>query len=449
MRSPVAALLVVSALAVAASSSAATDESPTAWGPSGLLHTPSAMSAPVGTLRGALFVDWFASSNFLCTRASPCGGAPPATSDRHRHSGATVTVGVTLLRGLEAYLGTRAYVNESSQSAQLFEVIGETTVGARFARPLRARVLHLGGGAEVAVGSGPGDVGLSLAGTSFRLRALSTLALDELPRRLPVRAHLALAYTFDNSAALVRDVEHARAQDISRVERYGLGINRVDRLEPSLGAEWLVFDGALRPFTELGLTVPIDRQGHTCAAPDPERCSARFSAWPSKLTVGARAVPISREGSAVSILAALDLGLGGVRAFSSQLAPQAPWTVWLGVSMSTGTAEWGPQILVERVEVPVAPPMVTLRGFVHRSGKTTPIAHAIVKYVGDVRPPLSTDDHGRFGDEVPPGSYELEIRAPGYRPNVCGGIAVKGKATPAVLDLDCPLEEEPPPTPAP
>jgi len=454
-RSSFVTLAVV--VATARSAAAATDESPTAWGPSGLLHTPSALTPPAGTLRGAVFVDWFTSSNFLCTHEHPCGGPTQVTSDRHRHSGAVASLGVTLIRGLEAYLTGRAYVNESSHAAQLFEVIGETTLGARYARPIvRGGLLHVGGGAEVVVGSGPGDVGLGFSGTSFRLRAVSTLALDALPRRLPFRTHLAFAYTFDNTARLVRDVEDDRGQEISRVERQGLGINRVDRLEPSLGAEWLGFDGLLRPFVELGLALPINRQGHSCAAPrdraDPEGCLGEsgqktLAASPSKITVGARAFPVSREGSAVAILAGVDIGLGGTRSFVSQLAPQAPWTLWLGLSMSTSTTEWGPKIMIDRVEVPVAPPVVTIRGFVHPAGKTTPIVHAIVRYSGDVRPPLSTDTKGNFGDEVPPGSYELEITAPGYRPNVCGGMALAGKNTATVLTLDCPLEEEPPPAP--
>lgn len=428
-----------------------TDESPTAYGPSGLLHTPSAIEAPAGTVRGALFVEGFSTANWLCTPKNPCGDG--ATSDRHRHSGALASLGYSPARGLELYLTSRAYANDSTQASQLLEVLGETTIGARYARalPVARGRLQLGGAADAIVGSGPGDVGLTLSGTSFRVRALSTLALDRGPRPLPLRAHLALSYTFDNTTALVRSVEHDRGQDLSRVERQGLGIQRTDRLEPSLGVEWLGFDGAVRPFVEGSVALPVNRRGWDCpsASADPERCRGGFASFPSKLTVGARLFAVAREGNELALLGALDLGLGGVRTFAAQVTPQAPWTLWLGLSMSTSTTEWGPKVMVDRVEITVAPPVVGLRGFVHPKGKATPIAGAIVRYAGDARPPLATDPKGNFGDDVPPGSYELEIRAPGYLPAVCGGLAIAGKGASSSLELDCPLEPAPAPDPSP
>lgn len=414
-------LLVVMALSLVAARAAA-DEMPTAWGPTGLLHTPSAVSAKPGAIRGALFVDWFRTSSFLCTTRSPCGGV---TSDEHSHSGAIASLGATLFTGFDAYLASRAYTNKSSQAPDLYQVFGDTTLGAKYSRAFGRG--HAGGGAEVLLGNGPGAVGIGGAGTSFRLRALSSVVLSH------ARVHLGLAYLFDNTGALVRDVEADRGAPITRVERYGLGINKVDRLEANVGAE-LTF-GSVAPFVEYGLALPINRQGYRCRGLD-EGCVS--GAIPSKLTVGARA-----STGTFSLLVGFDLGVTGTSKFASAVVPQAPYTLWLGVAMSLPFREPPPRVIVREVEAPVAPPHVVMRGFVHAAGKKEGIADARVTFVNGKRPPLLTDANGVFGADLPPGTYELRVHAEGYRDNTCGGTAV---ATPGnVLHIDCTLEPLPSP----
>lgn len=426
MRRPLLALSLVLALQPRARA----DELPTAGGPNGLLHTPSAIAGTSWTARGALMVDWFRASNFLCTNEHPCG---TSTSDEHRHTGATVVVGATLFSGLDAYLTTRAYSNDSSQSPDLFEVIGDTTIGARYARSVSRR-LHLGGGAEAILTGAPGSVGLAGGGTSARVRAMSTLDLSK------VRVHLGLAYLFDNTFALVRDVERERGTPISRVERYGLGINKVDRFELALGAELLAAEGHVRPFLEYGLAIAARRHGASCAnAVDEEPCRATIGAMPSNLTLGTRVSPVLSDTSTVSFLVALDLGL--TSRFASEVAPNAPYTLWLGVALSLPMRPPPPKVVVERVEVAVPPPFVSMRGFVHVAGEKTPIPNAIVTFVDLERPRLATDEKGYFGDDVPPGTYEVKVHADGYKDNTCGGTAVAaGKSQ---LTLDCPLEPLP------
>jgi hypothetical protein len=434
-----ACLLTAPGARADASPSVHVDEAPGSTGPSGLLHTPSAVPSPPGMLHGALIVEGASASNWLCTRARPCGNG--ASSDRHRHTGATAIVAGSPARGVDLWLATRARADDNTAGAQAHSVLGETTLGVRLARRLAPR-LDLGAAAEVMLGGGSGEVGVRLEGTSVRLRTLGTLRLD------PLRVHLGVAYTFDNTAALVRGVERDRGQELSRIERQGLGIQRNDRLEPRVGVELLGLGGVVRPFAELGLGIAVDRQRFECPTnpADPADCSAPL---PSRFTLGVRAWPLAHGANSVSVLAALDLGTGGVRSFSPRLAPEAPWTAWLGLSMSTSASEWGPQVIVERVEVRVGATMVSLKGFVHPLGKDAPVREAIVRFVsGPAHRPLATDDAGLFGAELPPGAYELEIRAPGYKPATCGGLAIASKGQPSALVLDCPLEPDastPPP----
>lgn len=340
-------------------------------------------------VRASLYVDWFRASRFL------------SANDEHTHSGGTASIGATLVRGLDAYVVGRAYTNSNSQSPALYEVFGDTTIGVKLARSFGA--LGLGGGGEVLLGSGPGSVGFAGRGTSFRLRALSTYAFR------PARVHVGLAYLFDNTSALVTDIEKTRGSEITRVERYGLGINKTDRFEASAGLELLT--GALTPFVEFGASVPVRRQ----------RCVTDCRSIASRVTVGARATV-----KGLSVLLGLDIGTSGVM--------QAPYTLWLGVAMSLDTRDHPPRVIVERVEV--GPAVVPVRGFVHAGDK--PIADSKVSFVGTPRAPLMTGADGYFGADLPPGTYEFRIRAEGYKENTCGGTAVAVKGN--VLTIDCPLE---------
>lgn len=452
------------------------DEMPSVAGATGLVHTVSARTGPVGAVRSALMFEGFRAP-FLCTKEQPCGGLGRAERATHVHTGLAVSIGTTLFAGVEVFLVGRASSNRSSGSRvaglpdDVLEVIGDTTLGVKIVRPL-SDGLHVGGALELLFGSGPGRVGLSLGATSARVRGLATYAFDEAGSRVPLRLHLGLGYLLDNTARLVEDVEAQRSldarapQQISRIERYGLGINKLDRAELEVSVEWLA-RARLRPFLEYGLAVPIDRRGAPCtnpaASPDPafrpdvEDCGLSFGALPSRLTLGVRTSPFVGESGTISVLLGIDVGLTGTSRFVSGLAPQAPYTMWLGLAASLQASLRPPTVVKVNVDVPVVPPMVTLRGFVHPVGKATPIVDAKVVYVGAARPDLSTDATGHFGDDVPPGTYELEVRAPGYLPNRCGGTAV-GRARKAnsiatpwppepgqanVLLLDCPLEPAP------
>ena len=399
------------------------DDTPTTRGPTGLLHTPSALATPPGTVRSALFVDWFRASGFLCTEAKPCGAT---TSDEHAHSGLSAVVSATVFTGLDAYLVGRAYTNQSSVSPDLFHVFGDATLGARYVHALGP--LHVGTGAELLTGGGPGSVGLAGGGTSFRLRALSTWA----PNR--ARVHLAVGYLFDNSGALVRDIERERGAPITRVERYSLGINRVDQLEANLGVELAA--SHVQPFVEYGVRMPVNRQHFRCVRALGEACVN--GAIPSQVTFGARATPVR----GLSFLVGLDIGVTGTTRFVSAMTPQAPYTLWMGIALSLETREKPAQVVVERVEVPIAPPVVTIRGFVHASGGKAPIADARITFASGARPPLLTGADGYFGADLPPGTYEFRVRAEGFKENTCGGTAVGRRDKVNMLLIDCPLEPD-------
>lgn len=452
-------------------------ESVTVLGPTGLLNLPSAMTGPAGTYRVGIFMDWFAKNDFLCNSTFTCGNA---TSDAARHIGATAIVNATIIDGLEAYAAARVYANSNDPTVSrppLLQVLGDTTIGAKYVTPIGDGVVNVGGGAEVLLLNGTGGIGLAGDGTSFRLRALSTFALDKLADPIPVRLHLGLGYLFDRSGNLVSGIESERSsitgspQQISRVERFGLGINKVDRFEIGVGAEGLFADDKVRPFVEYDAAIPVNRQNYLCPQPTPgsDGClaNAGFSAMPSTLSVGLKAFPFEGGFSGIGFVAGLDIGVTGTSQFISEVAPTAPYTVWLGVTLASDSVE-KVKIVEKKVEkiVEVGPSLVKVHGIVHEAGTNTPVPNAIVSYVGANLPMLATGSDGTFGDDVAPGTYQLSVKADGFKDGTCGGTAslvkkpeppkpgvapkpgapattAPGANVPSTLEIDCALEALP------
>lgn len=414
----------------------------TPWGPTGLLHMATAMTGAPGTFRAGMYLDWFDTSDFLCTSDYPCVGPrnpTPVRGDEHNHIGSSAVLSATLFSGFEAYLAARVYANSNtSSSPQLLQVLGDTTFGLKYVRPLGNGVVNVGGGADVLFLNGTGGIGLASEGTSFRLRALSTFALDKTQAKTPLRFHLAFGYLFDNSGALVADVEDQRSarvgtrQLVSRVERYGLGINKVDRFEIGAGVEGLLAQDRVRPFVEYNLALAMNRQDFACPRPQTitgggttDGCLGLegFSAMPSKVTVGARGFPFKGGLAGVNVTAAFDIGTSGTNTFIHEMAPQAPWTLWFGFGLAADAQEKPAKVVekkvVEKVEVPSGPALGKVRGVVHEQGTNTPIAGAIVSYVGAPLPPLATTEAGVFGDDVEPGTYQYSVKAEGYKDGTC------------------------------
>jgi outer membrane protein OmpA-like peptidoglycan-associated protein len=429
-------------------------EVPTAWGPIGLLHMPSAMTGKAGMFRVGFYVDWFSTSGFLCragddtSQNCPWSRDPEVQKgdDKHSHIGSSLILNATLVDGLEAYGAARVYANSNTGSSpQLLQVLGDMTMGLKFAKPVGdSGVVNLGAAAEVLFLNGTGGIGLSGGGTSFRLRGLSTFALDKTEAKTPLRFHIGLGYLFDNSGVLVDEVETKRSERsgkreiISRQERYGLGINRLDRFEIGIGGEALLAEDKVRPFVEWNIGIPVNRQGFECVKPGSttggntwDGCLGLAEGYvpPSKLTLGLRAFPFTGSLGALNFMGAADIGTSGTSTFIAEMAPQAPWTLWLGMGLTTDAVDHPPKvvekIVEKKVEVAGGPTLVKVRGVVHESGTNTPIPNAIVTYVGATgMSPLATGPDGVFGDDVPPGAYQYSIKAEGYKEGTCGGTAV-------------------------
>lgn len=434
------------------------NESDTKTGGTGLLRTQHAETGAPGQFRLQFVTEWF-SAGFLCSGAFPCpntahGGT--TTTDTMNHVGGTLSLGVSLAKlgagTLDAYGAIMAYANSDNVNApSLLQVLGDTDIGLKAVWPL-GNVVHLGLFSELWLINGTGAVGLDGSGTSAKFGGVGTIDLRGLESHVPLRFSLNTVYFLDNSADVVGPTESARGaaigqpvQTVTRIERYGLGVNRVDQFQLFIGGEALLADERVRPFIEEYIGFPNNRQGYQCPPNAPENssgdgCLANNTVIPSILTIGSRFYPWKRG---FSLLAAVDIGTGGTSSFIQELQPVPPWTLYIGGGWAVDTQERPPVIKTKTIEKPVerVAPRGHVTGFVHEKDKTDPIPNAILNYRDHPElAPLATGQDGKFGDDLPAGTYTVDIKADGYKPGSCDINVPKDQPN---VSVDCPLEALP------
>jgi outer membrane protein OmpA-like peptidoglycan-associated protein len=434
------------------------NESNTLTGGAGLLRTQHAESGSPGQFRLGIVGEWF-SAGFLCTTRFPCPnpnpGGQPVTSDTMNHTGATISIGASLVQlgpgVLEAYGSTSVYANsDTANRPALLQVLGDSNLAVKYSAPV-GDVLRLGLFTELWLINASGEVGLDGSGTGARFGGIATGDLRGLSSHIPLRFSTNIVYSLDNTGEVVAPVETARGAastppvdrvPVTRIERYGLGINRVDHVDLYLGGEALLLDERIRPFVEAHVLIPSNRQRYKCEPNNPsgDLCLKEDSVAPTTLTLGARFFPWKRG---FSVLAALDIGLTGTANFIEELQPLPPWTLFFGAGWAVDT--WDRPPVVKNVEKVVerGRPVVHVVGLVHEKDKNLPVAGALVAYRdhADLYP-LSTSPDGKFGDDVAPGTYTFDIKADGYKPGSCD-VDAAPKSVGAEVDVDCALEALP------
>ncbi len=425
------------------------DEANTITGGTGLLHTQHAQSGSPGQFRVGFVGEWF-KAGFLCTEQYPCPnptGGTELTSDTLTHTGGTLSLGASLFNigegVFDGYVAISAIANsDDANRPGLLQVLGDTDIGVKYQAPV-GDVMHLGLFSELWLINGTGSVGLDGGGTSAKFGGIATADLRGAPTsntHIPLRFSANVIYSLDNTGAVLTDTESARGEPVTRIERYGLGVNRVDHFDMLLGGEAFIADDRFRPFVEGRILVPTNRQSYQCHLDNPsnDQCLANDTVVPSTLTLGARVFPWKHG---FSLLAAFDIGLGGVKNFIEEVQPTPPWTLFLQASWAVDTQDRPPVVRhVEKI-VERMPPRGHLVGFVHEKDKNDPIVGAIVTYRdrADVFP-LATGADGKFGDELPPGAYSVDIKADGFKPGACD---INVPAQGGDVAVDCPVESLP------
>jgi len=452
-------------------------EQPNLFGSTGGLRLSTAGSGAQGTFRVAFLVDWFQANGFLCNPDNSTPASQPVTCSRDNkkdeasHVGAFFTLNATPFSFLEAYATIRTYANSNSEGRpQLLQVLGDTTFGLKAFLPERfGQFFNAGLEAQLFLLNGTGSVGVAGDSTSAAFRGLFSADFRKPKGEgAPIRVDFNIGYKVDNSGALVTAVEEQRgaaanlpAKPITRIERFGLGVNRVDFFQLALGVT--APTKYVQPYIEYSADIPINSRGYQChtgrvdrgdvclglndfSAPDPTTAGGPgYEAIPSRLSLGVRATPFSGTFRGLSGHAAFDIGLSGTNVFIEEVAPTAPWTLYLGVAFAYDTREKPvpvapPPQIIEKTQA-VEKPQTFVRGFVHEAGKTDVRAsEAIVTIAGpSAQAPVATGADGLFVTRhVEPGVYSFAIKAAGFKPGTC-----QVNVAPAAPAIQQPLQPQP------
>lgn len=413
----------------------------TYMGPTGGLHVVDAGGGATSSFRAQLALDFFFSNGFI----NP--------SDDAKHIGGSLSLSWTVAEFAEIWASIQSYANSNETGdPSLFQVLGDTQLGFKgFYRVLP--FFTVGGDLSLSLLNTVGDIGVVFKSTSVGLRANAALDLRGLDNAIPFIARFNLQYYFDNSSNLIDDVEDQRFANltdpadrpnefrhlVTDVERYGLQINRTDFLNIGLGFEAplrVMENFYLHPLLEWTWNIPVNRQGYNCLfipaepgsdtpAEGQDGCLDRqgVASFPMNLTLGLRIAPPVKG---LSFLLAADIGLTGKKDFVRELAPNAPYNLYLGMSYAYDTQ---PTVVAEpvvreverRVEVQLPPPVMgRIRGTVREQGAGTPVAGAIIAFPGRDLTSLSASDAGVFTTYLlEPGEVTLAISHPDYESGQC------------------------------
>lgn len=431
-------------------------------GSTGLLRVKEAGSGLPGTFRINLVGGFFSGKGFLCRDGAVC--TDPVTGedlgeDSARKSDAIVTISATPFSFLEAFMSIRnSATSNSNGSPGLLQVVGDTNFGLKGFMPEKPdQIFSAGGEIDLYLLTGTGGVGVAGSATSFAMRGLATLNLNNRTKeedRIPLRFHANLGYFFDNSAKVVEALEATpppagRGAPVERTERFGLGLSRVDAFEMGVAAEYI--NPWFRPYLEWTFDIPVNRQAYVCNIQDAEArgdlclgAEAGFGTTPSRLTLGSRVFPWQASG--LSLTLAADIGTGGTKRFLEETTPETPYTLWFGLGYAVDVVPPEPKVVAAAPSL--AGPSEVRRyvlGAVVEETSGAAVPDAIIRYDGVPMTGLVADETGQFiTQDLPPGEYTFNVFADQFKPGTCS-VVIPETAPPAPPTAETqatePLEE--------
>ncbi len=393
----------------------------------GLLRLREAGSGAAGTFRVSLVTGYFSTSEFLCQTNTDCpraDGRAMKTDSASRVS-EHLALSLTPWSFLEAFVGIHTTATYNNQNVpELLQVLGDANFGVKAFTPQKDdSLLSYGADLDIWLLNGTGDVGLDFGATSFGITGVATADFTsriDPADRVPLRLHANLGYFVNNAGELVEDTEKDRNTRITRVERFGLDIDRVDSVRIGLGAEYV--HEVVRPFAEWTWEIPSNRQGYKCF-PDvafPKdgclRDDGDFGAHPSRLTLGARLYPWF---DGFNLLGALDIGTGATNRFIEEVAPEPPWQLYFGVGIAADTAASTADEISSEPTI-LESPTRTISGVVVNAETKAPIPDAQIRYKGLELTGMLSGTNGTFQSvDLAPGTYTLAVHAEGFHDGEC------------------------------
>lgn len=392
-------------------------------GETGLVRVHEAFGGPPMSMRLSLHGGFFSSSTFL------------NYLDESGYSESNVQgklgLSFTPIEYVEAFIGLRSTSNKNSGSRpQLLQTQGDLTLGAKGIYPVLP-YLGIGLDAAVTFTNGIGDVAPAFDATNFQVGLLFSFDARGVAPDVPIRAHLNAGFILENTEALEGN------RQLTWVEQYALGIGGFHRVALGLGIDAplpYADPVGITPFIEYTVELPIgvsdDDLSNSSLGPD----ASMLNVVPMRLTPGVRISYLTD----ISLDVAVDIGIGGEKAYIDGVPATPPWTVWVGLTYAFNpTRSGGP---------PALDPAV-LMGQVTNRSDSSPLGGATLTFGGVSSSPVASDfEQGRYASEHAfEGAIMVTCTKDGYQPETHEIRIERGEQ--AKLDFSLQPEPEEPKTP--
>jgi outer membrane protein OmpA-like peptidoglycan-associated protein len=416
---------------------------PAESGFSGLVHTVSGDSGDPWSWAVGIQAGFFLRDNFI------------HASDENKYVSGIASFRFTIWKYFEAAVAIKSYANYNKYSdtnppqfePPLFQTLGDASLGIRGFYPVHTGIF-LGLAYRAILLNKVGEVGIGAA--NHELLLPFTADIQKYVPKVPLRIHLNVAWLFDESRKLVEDEEAARGVQegltcesddqgnysplacISPVERFALGINRVDLLKIGLAID--IPTPYVSPFLEGNMGIAVNRQGFNCGQNMNESPEAQddyclqekgMMANPTNITIGFRVKGIPYGAlKGLGILVAADVGITGIDHNSRvrELAMNPTYMIYFGVSY-TPVAKPKEVIKVQEVtktEIKEPPPKPRIIGKVVDAESKAPVEGAVIRFAGLGLTGLVTGADGTFVSyPLEKGEYEMALTAQGYFDATC------------------------------
>ena len=385
-------------------------------GEAGLLRVHEAFAGPPMSIRLSLHGSYFTSGSFL--------NYLDLSSYTEERMQGQLGISFTPLEYLEIFLGLHSSSNYNSAARpQLLQTQGDLTLGAKGIYPVLP-YLGLGLDAAVTFSSGIGELSPSFGGTNFQTSLLLSFDARGLSPEVPLRAHLNAGFILDNTGSLSEN------RDLSWVEQYALGVNSYNRVALGFGIDaplGYLAPVAISPFVEYTIQIPVGVTDDDLANSSLGSDATLIDVVPMVLTPGVRVTYLTD----VTFDLAVDIGLGGEKAYLDGIPSTAPWTLWFGLTYAFNPMGSGP----------VAPERSIIEGTVKNSDGV-PIGGAVITFGGvSTLPVASTESSGKyFSEHDHVGSVMVTCSKEGFMPETHEVSITRGKKT--ILDFSLMPEEK-------
>ncbi len=390
----------------------------------GLVRVHEAFGGPAMSMRLSLHGGFYNSDSFLNY----------LNEEDYSQSHVTGRVGLsfTPIEYLEAFVNLRSTSNKNTSSTPgLLQTQGDLEIGAKgMYRVLPC--LGLGLDAAVSFTNGIGDVSPAFDGTNFRSSLLVSFDARPLMREATIRAHLNAGIIVENTDALQKN------RQLTWTEQYALGVNKYHRVALGFGldAPLAYLDPVgISPFVEFTMEIPLNVSDEELGASSLGEGTTVVDIMPMRLTPGVRVTYLTD----ITLDVAVDIGLGGEKAYVDGVPATPPWTMWFGLTYAFDPT---------RTAAPAAPEPILLAGFVTNREDGSALGGAAITFAGTTTTPVASDpESGHYMSRHDlEGTVTATCSRDGFKPETHEILIARGE--PVTLDFSLepePKKEEPPP----